>query len=223
MFDSIAGRYDALNRIMTLGIDISWRKRMVRSVARGGARNVLDVATGTADLALMLAEAIPSGHVTGVDMSEGMLAVGRAKVAKKGMEGRITLLKEDAGNLSLADGTFDAVTAAFGVRNFENIARGIEEMHRVLVPGGGVYILELGRPRNKIFGTFFRWYFHGVLPLVGRIVSGNQGAYTYLPQSVDGFPCGDAFLKIMEEAGFVQCSFKNLFGGVANIYYGKKI
>lgn len=222
MFDSIAPRYDLLNRILSLGIDVSWRRRMVGMVRDAQAREILDLATGTADLAIMMAQRIPGSRITGADISQGMLSLGRAKVKEKGLEERITLVEGDACSLPFPEGSFDGVTAAFGVRNFSDIAAGALEMYRVLRPGGGVFMLEFGLPENRLFGAIYRLYFHNVLPRIGRIISRDKDAYTYLPQSVDEFPYGKDFVKIMREAGFDRCGFKNLFGGVAQVYYGYK-
>lgn len=224
MFDTISPRYDLLNHLLSFGVDRSWRRSLVRMVKRSGAVDILDEATGTGDLAIMMARSIPAARITGTDISEGMLAVGRAKVARSGYgtPERITLKREDAENLSFAGGTFDAVTAAFGVRNFEDIPAGLAEMFRVLKPGGGVYILEFGPPRNKIFGALYRFYFHRILPLLGAAVSKNKAAYRYLPESVDGFPYGAPFVGMMAAAGFTRCGFRNLSGGIAQLYYGEK-
>lgn len=222
MFDSIAGRYDLLNRVLSFGVDISWRRKLVRMVKRSGAVRILDEATGTGDLAIMTARRIPAAQITGTDISENMLSYGRLKVEDSGLSGRITLSAEDAEGLSFDAGSFDAVTVAFGVRNFEDIPRGLSEMHRVLKEGGRVYILEFGQPDNIIFGALYRFYFHRVLPPLGRMVSGSADAYRYLPESVDGFPYGEPFVKMMEDAGFTGSGFRNLTGCIAQLYYGEK-
>ena len=178
---------------------------------------ILDLATGTGDLAIMLARKCPQSAVTGIDLSEQMLAIGRQKVSQAGLEQRITLMQGDAENLPAEDNSFDAVTVAFGVRNFEDIARGVAEIHRILHPGGIVCVLELGMPRNKIFGTLYRFYFHRILPAVGRMLSHDKSAYTYLPQSVDEFPYGEKFRGMLLQAGFTDCRITNLWGGIAQI------
>lgn len=223
MFDAIAWRYDMLNHMLSLGIDRSWRRRLVRLVKESGALQILDLATGTGDLAIMLARKCPGAAVMGVDLSEQMLAIGEQKVEQAGLQDRISLAQGDAEALNCTDGQFDAVTVAFGVRNFENIEKGVAEICRALKPGGGIYVLEFGRPRNKIFGAFYRFYFHRVLPLLGGLFSRDRRAYTYLPQSVDEFPYGERFAGIVERAGFGKCRTIDLMSGVAQVYYAEKI
>ena len=222
MFDNIAPAYDRLNDIMSFGIARAWRRAAVRRVERSGARQILDLATGTADLAIAMARRIPEAEVTGGDISEGMLALGREKVAQAGLAERITLVAARAEELPFADGRFDAVTAAFGVRNFADIGKGLAEMSRVLESGGGVFILEFSTPRSKIFGSLYRFYFHRVLPRIGGMISKDRRAYAYLPGSVAEFPSPEGFLRMMEEAGFAGCRAKALTGGVAYIYTGTK-
>lgn len=222
MFDAIAFRYDALNHLLSMGVDRSWRRKVVRRVHAAKPATILDLATGTGDLAIMLARECPQSAVTGIDLSEQMLAIGRQKVSQAGLAQCITLMQGDAENLPAEDNSFDAVTVAFGVRNFEDIARGVAEIHRVLHPGGIVCVLEFGMPRNKIFGTLYRFYFHRVLPSVGRMLSHDKSAYTYLPQSVDEFPYGEKFRGMLLQAGFTDCRITNLWGGIAQIYYGRK-
>ena len=222
MFDSIARRYDLLNRMMTLGIDLSWRRKVVGAVKKSGARDILDAATGTGDVAVMLAKGIEGARITGIDLSPRMLEIGRAKASEAGLDGRIEMIEADAARLPFPDASFDAATAAFGVRNFEDIPAGMAEIRRVLKPEGSLFVLELGMPRNKIFSLFFRFYFRGILPVVGRVVSRDKKAYTYLPASVGEFPYGEPFVQILRETGFQKCTAKNLFGGVAQIYIAKK-
>ncbi len=220
MFDNIAPAYDRLNDIMSFGIARSWRRAAVRRVRQAEACRILDLATGTADLAIAMARRLPQARVTGGDISEGMLALGREKVERAGLSGRITLVFARAEELPFADGDFDAVTAAFGVRNFANLERGLAEMARVLEPGGRVFILEFSTPRSKIFGTVYRFYFNRVLPLIGGMISKDRRAYTYLPGSVSEFPAPKEFVGMMERAGFTHCRAKALTGGVAYIYTG---
>lgn len=222
MFDTISPKYDLLNHVLSFGVDRSWRRKLVRMVVRSGAVDILDEATGTGDLAIMMAREMPLAEVTGTDISEGMLSVGLNKVGEAGLGDRIALKQEDAENLSFTDGSFDAVTVAFGVRNFEDIPAGLSEMYRVLRNGGKVYVLEFGQPRCKIFGALYRFYFHRILPMLGGIVSKDKNAYRYLPESVDGFPYGGPFVKMMEAAGFYRCGFRNLTAGIAQLYYGEK-
>ena len=208
MFDAIAFRYDALNHLLSMGVDRSWRRKVVRRVHAAKPATILDLATGTGDLAIMLARKCPQSAVTGIDLSEQMLAIGRQKVSQAGLEQRVTLVQGDAENLPAEDNSFDAVTVA--------------EIHRILHPGGIVCVLEFGMPRNKIFGTLYRFYFHRILPAVGRMLSHDKSAYTYLPQSVDEFPYGEKFRGMLLQAGFTDCRITNLWGGIAQIYYGRK-
>jgi demethylmenaquinone methyltransferase/2-methoxy-6-polyprenyl-1,4-benzoquinol methylase len=226
MFDFIAPRYDMLNRLLSLGIDQGWRRRAVRCVVRHmdgneasvGNPGILDVATGTGDMAIELARAMPRARITGVDISEGMLAVGREKIARARFSDRATLVRGDAAGL--ASEGFDIVTAAFGVRNFEDLQKGIEGMRRALRPGGMIAILEFSTPRNRLFGALYRFYFHRVLPLVGGWVSGDGKAYRYLPLSVEEFPSPDDFLRLLENNGFADCRASPLTFGVAQLYIG---
>lgn len=220
MFDNISPRYDLLNRLFSLGVDQGWRRKVMRLVAREPVEHLLDVATGTADLAILASKRVP--RVTGVDISEGMLSHGRTKVAKRGLADRVVLQRADSASLPFAEDTFEAVTVAFGVRNFEELERGIAEMRRVLKPNGRLFVLEFSKPRNTLLGGLFRFYFHRVMPFVGRLVSKDKSAYTYLPKSVDAFPEGDAFVRIMEATGLRECSATPLTGGIATLYVGRK-
>lgn len=222
MFDNIAPAYDFMNRAMTLGIDRSWRRKVVRAVAAMKPAAILDVATGTGDLALQLARACPSATVTGVDLSEGMLAVGRRKVADAGMADRIILSQADCLNLPFDDNSFDAVTVAFGVRNFEHLDRGYAEMARVLRPGGQLFVLELSVPPSPLVRPFYQLYTRGVIPILGRIVSSDRRAYTYLPQSIAAMPQGERMLSLMTSAGLSSPSLRRLTLGVATIYTAAK-
>lgn len=214
MFDKIAPRYDLLNHLLSLGIDRGWRKRLVSSASRSNPQSILDVATGTGDLALMLRRKT-SATITGVDISTGMLEVGRAKAA--GLD-RITFASADAENLPMPDASFDTVTAAFGVRNFENLERGMTEMCRVLKPEGELYVLEFAMPEKKLLGKLYRFYFRSVLPKVGRMISGDSRAYTYLPESVGEFPYGTRFAELLTRCGFRNVEMQELMGGIAIIY-----
>ena len=222
MFDAIAFRYDQLNHLLSLGIDRSWRRKVVRRVKSLGAHRILDVATGTGDLALMMARACPAATIEGIDLSEQMLAIGQQKVELAGLEQRIFLSQGDAESLSIENDSYDCVTVAFGVRNFEDIDRGMAEIWRVLRPGGRVFVLEFGLPKNKWLGGFYRFYFHRVLPGIGRWISRDKQAYTYLPRSVDHFPYGEGFMRVMCQSGFEEVNCRDLFGGVAQIYEGVK-
>lgn len=220
MFDHISPKYDLLNRLLSLGTDQGWRRKVIRGVGEEPVKRLLDVATGTADLAIQAAAV--AEHVTGADISAGMLAQGREKVARTGLAERITLVQGDAAALPFAEATFDAVTVAFGVRNFEDLERGIAGMVRVLRPGGRLFVLEFSKPRRTPFKQLFRFYFHRVLPLIGRLVSKDSAAYTYLPQSVDAFPEGPAFEAILARCGLREVRSRALTFGVATLYTARK-
>ncbi len=222
MFDQIAWRYDFLNHLLTMRIDKIWRRKAVNKLRGRKLNEVLDVATGTADLALAIQKRLNPGHVTGVDISEGMLDLGRKKIQKKGLEKQITLMHGDSENLPFEENRFDAVTVAFGVRNFENLAAGLSEMYRVLKPGGKTVILEFSIPRNRLFRSIFNFYFLHILPFIGRMVSKDMQAYNYLPESVQNFPSGPAFIDKMKGCGFTNAVCYSLGFGIASIYTGEK-
>jgi demethylmenaquinone methyltransferase / 2-methoxy-6-polyprenyl-1,4-benzoquinol methylase len=218
MFDNISGRYDFLNRVLSLGIDIQWRKKVRNIVAASGAKNILDVATGTADLAIELSN-IPGTRITGIDISSGMLAKGDVKLEKLGLTDRIVLKQADSENLPFEDATFEAITVSFGVRNFENLEKGMREMGRVLKPGGSLVVLEFSKPRNPVFSAIYWFYFKYILPPLGRLISKDATAYTYLPESVAAFPEGSAFEAVAKSAGYSKISFKGLTFGISTIYH----
>lgn len=220
MFDAISPKYDLLNRLFSLGIDQGWRRKVMRDVTKEPVQKLLDVATGTADLAIMAAKYVP--EVIGVDISEGMLSYGREKVTKKGLDQQVKLQQADSIALPFPDGTFDAITVAFGVRNFEELQRGIAEMQRVLKTNGRLFVLEFSKPQKTPMKQLFRFYFHRVMPFVGKAVSKDNAAYTYLPKSVEAFPEGADFLKIMASAGLRECKAESLTGGIASLYTGRK-
>lgn len=220
MFDNISPKYDLLNRVFSLGIDQAWRRKVIRLVGKENVDQLLDVATGTADLAILAAGKVRK--VTGIDISEGMLQHGRKKVADRKLQDRIELLKADSTDLPFADRSFDAVTVAFGVRNFEDLEKGIREMRRVLRSGGRLFILEFSKPRRTPFRQLFRLYFHGIMPLIGRSVSKDASAYTYLPKSVDAFPEGPEFLQLLGDVGFREMNARQLTGGIATLYTCRK-
>ena len=223
MFDRIAPRYDFLNRLLSIGIDKIWRRKLVRKLAAHNPANILDVATGTADLAIACAAIKPSpDRITGIDVSAKMLEKGREKVSRKKLDNIIELRLGDGENTGFDDCSFDAVTVAFGIRNFENPARGLSEMHRVLRAGGRIYILEFTMPRNAVMKVFYRFYFLKILPFVGRVFSGHSSAYGYLPDSVTKFPQYGALLDMMRSAGFSQAEYSPMTFGVATIYIGVK-
>lgn len=223
MFDNIAPTYDRLNHLLSMNIDRLWRRRTVRLVAHQSPSAVLDVATGTGDMAIALARKLPQARICGIDLSPEMLKVAAAKFAEKGLDSRIELGEGDAEHLGFEDDTFDAVTVAFGVRNFEDIPAGLREMHRVLRNNGLLAVLELATPRSKTFGALYGGYSHSVLPRIGGIVSSDAMAYEYLPASVDEFPSPERFTDMMREAGFAECRFESLSFGIATIFTGRKL
>lgn len=220
MFDAIAPRYDLLNHVLSGNIDRLWRRRTVREVRRGGARRILDVATGTGDLAIALARGIEGAQIVGVDLSEGMLEGARRKVASRGLAGRITLEQGDAEHLRQPDAAFDAVTVAFGVRNFGDLEAGLAELARVVRPGGRIVVLEFSRPRNRLFRALYEFYSYKILPRIGGLVSRDRRAYEYLPASVGAFPAPERFLQLLRAAGFDDCRSRSQTFGIAQIYIG---
>jgi len=221
MFDSISGNYDFLNHFLSLGIDIRWRKKAIKLLASGKPKLILDVATGTGDFAVETLKLNPD-KVIGVDISEGMLEVGRKKIKDKGYNGRIELKSGDSENLPFEENKFDAVIVAFGVRNFENLEKGLAEMHRVLKPGGRMVVLEFSKPRMFPFQQLYNFYFTFILPKIGRLISKDPAAYTYLPESVQAFPDGDNFVSILNRLGFKDTLCKPLTLGISSLYTGVK-
>jgi len=221
MFDNISPKYDLLNRVLSFGIDVHWRKRAIRLLKPYRPKTILDIATGTGDFAI---EALLLGpdKIVGVDISEGMLAVGREKIRRRKLEGRIQLQLGDSEKLAFPDNSFDAVIVSFGVRNFENLARGLTDMHRVLNPGGVCVILEFSKPRSFPFKQLYHFYSHQILPLVGKAVSRDDAAYRYLPESVQAFPDGSDFTRILENVGFTATQCIPLTFGICSIYTGRK-
>lgn len=222
MFNAISPKYDALNRILSAGIDQSWRRKTLREIRATGALNLLDVATGTADLALALAKGIPGSRVVGVDISAGMLEVGRSKVRARDLEGRVRLDLGDGEQLPYEESSFGAVTVAFGVRNFENLEQGLRDMRRVLEPGGTLAVLEFSQPTAWPLRSLYLFYFKNILPRIGRMVSKDASAYTYLPNSVQAFPYGEAFAAKLREAGFKSVRVRPLTFGIASLYLAIK-
>lgn len=222
MFDNVSSRYDLLNRVLSAGIDIQWRKKALKGLKAENPRAVLDVATGTGDLAIMAAKILKPDSITGVDISEGMLRVGRKKIKDAGLDKVITLQKGDSENLVFEDGAFDAVTVAFGVRNFENLEKGLKELRRVLRPGGRLMILEFSKPRTFPVNYLYNVYFKYILPFIGRLVSKDMSAYSYLPESVEKFPFGEDFLEKLRDAGFNNVQWRKLTFGISSIYTGIK-
>lgn len=218
MFDSIAHSYDLLNHLLSLGIDRSWRRKTIKALLPYDHGHVLDIATGTGDFALLEAKILSPKKIIGADLSEGMMRVGEEKVKKAGLSDVISFKKEDCMQLSFADGTFDAVTVAYGVRNYQDLDRGLREMLRVLKPGGHVAILELTAPRKFPMKQLFWIYSHVVMPLVGKIISKDSKAYTYLPATMEVFPQGEVMQGIMQKAGFEDVRFKRFTFGLSTMY-----
>ena len=218
MFDSIAPAYDFMNRAMTMGIDIWWRKLAVKRLKRLHPTQLLDVATGTGDFAIQLHRSLQPQHITGIDLSQGMLDEAKRKVKGKGLEKDISFEQGDCMALPMQDEAFDAVTVAFGVRNFEHLLQGYREMARVLKPGGMLCVLELSTPTNPIIRWFYDLYTLHIIPAIGTIKSGDKSAYRYLPQSIAAVPQGDDMLQLMREAGLRDATFKRLTLGVCTIY-----
>lgn len=222
MFNSIAPAYDFMNRAMTLGIDRWWRRVAVKMVKCSNPRRILDVATGTGDFAIGLYDKIHPQQVVGIDLSQGMLDVARRKVEKRGLQDAITLQQGDCLAMPLKDGEFDAVTVAFGVRNFEHLLQGYQQMHRVLAPGGMLCVVELSTPRNRVMRWFYDLYTLHIIPWFGALKSHDKSAYRYLPQSIAAVPQDEDMLAIMREAGFNECKVKRMTFGTCSIYTGKR-
>jgi len=222
MFDAIAPRYDLLNRVLSFGIDVWWRKRAVALLKEENPRRILDVATGTADLALEAQQTLEPEKVVGVDISEEMLAFGRKKIAARGLSDRVVLRTGDAQKLPFSDHQFDAVLVAFGVRNFEDLDVGLTDMRRVLRPGGSLVVLEFSQPQVFPIKQLYEFYSRHILPRIGRTISQNEGAYQYLPDSVAAFPSGPDFLGRMRAVGYSDLQWKPLTFGIASLYYGRK-
>jgi len=221
MFDNISARYDFLNHFLSAGIDILWRKRAIRKLKYHQPKQILDIATGTGDFALEALKLNPD-KVTGIDISERMLEKGIEKIRKRNLQDKIELKVGDSENLPFQDNFFDAVIVSFGVRNFEDLEKGLGEMQRVLKPGGKVVILEFSKPQKFPFRQIYNFYFKAILPKIGRIFSGDSAAYTYLPESVQEFPYGNKFIEILEKTGFKNGSCYPQTLGISTIYMGEK-
>jgi demethylmenaquinone methyltransferase/2-methoxy-6-polyprenyl-1,4-benzoquinol methylase len=221
MFDNISPKYDLLNHLLSLGIDIQWRKKAIKLLSSAKPQTILDVATGTADFAIQSLSLKPK-NVIGVDISDGMLEIGRQKIKKKNLDHVITLENGDSENLRFEDNNFDAVIVAFGVRNFENLENGLLNMNRVLKKDGKVIILEFSKPTSFPFKQMYNFYFKSILPIIGNVISKDNSAYTYLPESVQAFPQGSKFLEILKKTGFNQTECIQLTFGICSIYTGVK-
>ena len=222
MFDNIAPTYDTLNHRLSWDIDRAWRKKAIRKLMPFAPKTVLDIATGTGDFAIMAAKMLKPQKLVGADISEGMMQIGRQKVEREGLADIISFEKEDCLQLSYNDGTFDAVTAAFGIRNFANLDKGLQEMCRVLRQGGHLSIVELTSPQAFPMKQLFRIYSHTVLPLYGRMVSKDRSAYSYLTRTIEAFPQGETMVEILKKAGFREATFKRLTLGICTMYFATK-
>ena len=222
MLDNIAPTYDKLNHRLSWDIDRGWRKKAIQQLAPHQPQTILDIATGTGDFAILAAEMLHPVKLIGADISEGMMQIGREKVAKKGLDSIIDFAKEDCLDLSYPDGSFDALTAAFGIRNFADLDKGLREMCRVLKPGGHLSIVELTTPVKFPMKQLFHVYSHTVLPLYGRLISRDTSAYSYLTKTIEAFPQGERMVEILKKAGFSEASFKRLTFGICTMYFATK-
>jgi demethylmenaquinone methyltransferase/2-methoxy-6-polyprenyl-1,4-benzoquinol methylase len=221
MFNGISKSYDLLNRIITLGIDVLWRRRVVTILRKQSPKTILDIATGTGDLVIALSK-LETEKIIGLDISPGMLDIGKKKIKNYGLDYRIEMHLGDSEALKYNDNTFDAVTVAFGVRNFENLDKGLEEILRVLKSKGSLVVLETAVPKNIILKGFYKLYTQNLMPLIGKVFSKDASAYKYLSNSAEVFPCGKAFNNILEKNGFIEIEDRPQTLGVASIYFAKK-
>lgn len=221
MFDNISENYDGLNRVISLGIDVSWRKKVVKLVSEVNPKKILDIATGTGDLALMMSQLNPD-KIVGLDISPGMLEVGKQKVNKANLSDKIEMVVGDSENIPFEDNTFDAITVSFGVRNFENLDKGLTEIYRVLRPGGKFVVLETSNPTKFPFKQGYKFYTNFILPVIGKLFSKDKVAYSYLSESANSFPFGEAFNNILTKNGFKNANSLPVTFGVASIYTSTK-
>lgn len=222
MFDNISHRYDFLNHLLSLGIDVSWRKKAIKMISENKPAKILDVATGTGDLAIAMAKKNPNAEIVGFDLSHGMLEQGRKKVKDKNLEHQIQMIQGDAEKMPFEDNSFDAISVAFGIRNFENLENGLREIHRVLKPGGSFVILEFSQPERFPMKQLYFFYFKNILPIIGKTFSKDHRAYTYLPESVQAFPYGEKLNEILKSVNFLEPKDKKLTFGIASIYKSLK-
>jgi demethylmenaquinone methyltransferase/2-methoxy-6-polyprenyl-1,4-benzoquinol methylase len=222
MFDKIAFRYDFLNRFLSVGIDVSWRKKAIKLLVPFHPEKILDVATGTGDFALTSYEILRPEKITGIDISEGMLELGRKKITKAGLDAHIELLNGDSEAILFGDNSFDAVTVAFGVRNFENLEQGLSEIKRVLKPGGRLIVLECTKPSMPVVKQFYNFYMKFITPKIGKIIAKNNDAYQYLNDSVLQFPEKESFIQILNKAAYRNTFYKTLTLGICTIYCAEK-
>lgn len=222
MFNNISKTYDFLNHFMSLGIDIIWRKMAIRELKKDKPAHILDVATGTGDFAFESLKILAPQKITGVDISQGMLDIAREKIRKRGLQDKFEVKLGDSEKLLFGDNTFDAVTVAYGVRNFENLEKGLSDMYRVLKPGGKAVILEFSKPRVFPVKQLYNFYFHSILPAIGKVFSKDNSAYKYLPESVEAFPDGTSFTALMKKVGYRETKNRPLAFGICSIYTGIK-
>lgn len=222
MFDKIAFRYDFLNRFLSVGIDVSWRKKAIKQLQSLQPQNILDVATGTGDVAILTQKMLHPTKITGIDISEGMLNIGRKKIEKLGLQNQIELLKGDSETIAFPDNTFDAITVAFGVRNYQNLEKGLSEMLRVLKPGGKLVVLEFSRPKQFLFKAVYNLYMNRIAPGFGKLIAKNKDAYQYLNDSVQRFPEGQQFIDILKNVGYTSTYSNILTLGICTVYCGSK-
>lgn len=221
MFNNISKNYDDLNRVISFGIDISWRKKVVQIVSKNNPQQILDIATGTGDLALMMST-LGSEKIIGLDISEGMLAVGKEKISKAQLNDKIEMVVGDSEDIPYADNTFDAITVSFGVRNFANLDKGLSEIRRVLKPKGTLVVLETSNPTKFPFKQGYKFYTSFILPVIGKLFSKDKIAYSYLSESANFFPFGEAFNNILKKNGFINITHTPVTFGVATIYSASK-
>ena len=222
MFDDISSRYDFMNHFLSAGIDVKWRRKAIKQLSLLRPKTILDVATGTGDMAIMANHLLHPVRITGIDISEGMLVVGRKKIQQQGLANTISLLKGDSEAINFQDDSFDAVTVAFGVRNFENLKKGLHEIRRVLKPSGKLVVLEFSKPSRKVPKTLYNLYMRRVAPAMGKLFCKNRAAYEYLDQSIKKFPEGKYFTDILDELGYKNTYCKPLSLGICSIYCGEK-
>ena len=222
MFDKIAFRYDFLNHFLSAGIDVVWRKKAIKQLRSLDPKSILDVATGTGDMAILSSKLLNAEKIIGIDISDGMLEIGKKKIEKLGLQQRIELLKGDSETIIFNSNSFDAVTVAFGVRNFQNLELGLSEIKRVLKPGGKLIVLECTKPKLPVIKNFYNLYLNVIAPWIGRVISKNKNAYQYLNESVQKFPEGKDFVQILNKLGYKNASCKTLSLGISSIYCGEK-
>ena len=222
MFDNIAPTYDTLNHRLSWDIDKGWRKKAIRQLLPFQPKTILDIATGTGDFAILSAKELRPQRMIGIDISEGMMKIGQKKVEAEGLQHIVSFKKDDCTHLSFDDNSFDAVTAAFGIRNFQNLDQGLSEMYRVLRPNGHLSIVELTTPVSFPMKQLFKIYSHTILPVYGKLISKDTSAYSYLTNTIEAFPQGEVMLDILRKAGFKNASFKRLTFGICTMYFATK-